>query len=327
MALIHCPECGAEISDSAEACPRCGYPMKKKNTAKRKAPAVTAPSPTASSEVRQGKVTFVVGCTNTFLNRVNVRVGSRTIFHIDQEGTYELFFYTPCELRIRWIGDFKKATIVPVQPGQHTVIYCEFPFSMNVTYEIYDYDETADTSEQVVIDEMLNTPVPPKHFPTANEIKDGVVTFFKSFVRTLKENKQLRNTFIGLIAVLAISGVSKYILTGNASQGKSYERNVYSSSSSKSEGSQNEAQQYAGTWRTSSNAYIFELNASTMRAHVSMLNGGVEYDTDWEIVPQGFTLSGPRYNNAFLVTPNGRLYNVSRDGDISDSGVTLTHKQ
>ena len=27
MALISCPECGAEISDSARQCPRCGRPM------------------------------------------------------------------------------------------------------------------------------------------------------------------------------------------------------------------------------------------------------------------------------------------------------------
>ena len=27
MALIHCPECGREISDKAAACPGCGYPL------------------------------------------------------------------------------------------------------------------------------------------------------------------------------------------------------------------------------------------------------------------------------------------------------------
>lgn len=30
MALIHCPECGQEISDQAEVCIHCGYPLKKK---------------------------------------------------------------------------------------------------------------------------------------------------------------------------------------------------------------------------------------------------------------------------------------------------------
>ena len=30
MALIKCPECNKEVSDYAEACPHCGYPLKKK---------------------------------------------------------------------------------------------------------------------------------------------------------------------------------------------------------------------------------------------------------------------------------------------------------
>ena len=29
MALIKCPECGNEVSDSAEICPKCGYGIKK----------------------------------------------------------------------------------------------------------------------------------------------------------------------------------------------------------------------------------------------------------------------------------------------------------
>ncbi len=30
MALIECDECGQEISDKAEACPKCGMPLRKK---------------------------------------------------------------------------------------------------------------------------------------------------------------------------------------------------------------------------------------------------------------------------------------------------------
>lgn len=30
MALINCPECGKEISDKAENCPNCSYPLKAK---------------------------------------------------------------------------------------------------------------------------------------------------------------------------------------------------------------------------------------------------------------------------------------------------------
>ena len=32
MALINCPECSREISDKADACPHCGYPVAKNTT-------------------------------------------------------------------------------------------------------------------------------------------------------------------------------------------------------------------------------------------------------------------------------------------------------
>lgn len=35
MALITCPECRKEISDQAEACPHCGYPLRKKIEARK----------------------------------------------------------------------------------------------------------------------------------------------------------------------------------------------------------------------------------------------------------------------------------------------------
>ena len=31
MSLIKCPECGNDVSDSAQSCPKCGYPIKKDN--------------------------------------------------------------------------------------------------------------------------------------------------------------------------------------------------------------------------------------------------------------------------------------------------------
>jgi ribosomal protein L40E len=34
MALINCPECNAQISDQAENCPKCGYPMISQSTTK-----------------------------------------------------------------------------------------------------------------------------------------------------------------------------------------------------------------------------------------------------------------------------------------------------
>lgn len=35
MALIKCSECGAEISEKAEACPKCGHPLRKELKKKR----------------------------------------------------------------------------------------------------------------------------------------------------------------------------------------------------------------------------------------------------------------------------------------------------
>ena len=37
MALINCPECGKEISDSAYACPHCGFPLNKATVDEHKA--------------------------------------------------------------------------------------------------------------------------------------------------------------------------------------------------------------------------------------------------------------------------------------------------
>lgn len=35
MALINCPECGKEISDSTKICPHCGYKLKNKSDSKK----------------------------------------------------------------------------------------------------------------------------------------------------------------------------------------------------------------------------------------------------------------------------------------------------
>ena len=37
MALIKCPECGKDVSTSAEACPHCGFPIKNNAANKQKA--------------------------------------------------------------------------------------------------------------------------------------------------------------------------------------------------------------------------------------------------------------------------------------------------
>lgn len=48
MALIACPECNAEVSDKASACPKCGNPMK-----------ATAPPETAGPTCERCRIPFV----------------------------------------------------------------------------------------------------------------------------------------------------------------------------------------------------------------------------------------------------------------------------
>ncbi len=43
MALVNCPECGKEISDSAKSCPHCGYPLSEDNTEKKASPLGASP--------------------------------------------------------------------------------------------------------------------------------------------------------------------------------------------------------------------------------------------------------------------------------------------
>jgi hypothetical protein len=55
MALIKCPECGNEVSDMAQACPRCGRPLNPYNAPFVQAQAAPrAPAPVTSGRVLVG---------------------------------------------------------------------------------------------------------------------------------------------------------------------------------------------------------------------------------------------------------------------------------
>lgn len=51
MALIRCPECGAEVSDLAVACPRCAYPIRQESSASRQG-AGSSPSQGSTQKVK-----------------------------------------------------------------------------------------------------------------------------------------------------------------------------------------------------------------------------------------------------------------------------------
>lgn len=73
MSLINCPECGKEISASAEICPNCGFPIKKHlNTTKEKSIVVKKePAPKKSHPLLTVLIVFLVigglTCSGVFL--------------------------------------------------------------------------------------------------------------------------------------------------------------------------------------------------------------------------------------------------------------------
>ena len=57
MALIQCPECRNDVSDKAETCPRCGYPIRKK---REKNACVRARRAFATVDLLFGTILFLV---------------------------------------------------------------------------------------------------------------------------------------------------------------------------------------------------------------------------------------------------------------------------
>lgn len=55
MALIKCPECGKEISDAADKCVHCGYPLKKTESPFSIPPLTPEPQYVGNSKIRNKK--------------------------------------------------------------------------------------------------------------------------------------------------------------------------------------------------------------------------------------------------------------------------------
>lgn len=62
MALINCPECGSKVSDVAESCPKCGYPINKKVT-----DTTQKESKSGCSGCLKGVLFAVLGCILLFI--------------------------------------------------------------------------------------------------------------------------------------------------------------------------------------------------------------------------------------------------------------------
>ena len=70
MALIKCPECGKEISDNAQNCPQCGYPLKGSATKGEDNPSIgTAKGSQQTSQPvpKKKKNGCLVGCLTFFI--------------------------------------------------------------------------------------------------------------------------------------------------------------------------------------------------------------------------------------------------------------------
>lgn len=97
MALIKCPECGKEVSTAAEACPHCGYPIKKEVLAPAKEiekPITNYPKPKNSnwieawkSKARTTRITWTI----LFLASVIGLVISLISLSNDKQAVYDAY--------------------------------------------------------------------------------------------------------------------------------------------------------------------------------------------------------------------------------------------
>jgi len=60
MALINCPECGTEVSDKAEKCPKCAYPINPKRILQKEA--ITKPEVIVKPKEGCFLQTLNIGC-------------------------------------------------------------------------------------------------------------------------------------------------------------------------------------------------------------------------------------------------------------------------
>ena len=97
MALISCTECGAEVSDKAPTCPKCGVPI------------ASAPKEVLIHVVRLKSQKFNIGCS--------VSCGGTVVASGKQGETLRVPCTAPMAIELKVNGSFGKAKLT-VEPGE-----------------------------------------------------------------------------------------------------------------------------------------------------------------------------------------------------------------
>jgi len=82
-----------------------------------------------------------------------------------------------------------------------------------------------------------------------------------------------------------------------------------------------------GTWSSPEGKMVYTFNSATRRVHVSLLNG-IEYDKDYEMIPDGSGICFYEYNGecVSIINPKGDLYSKNLStGIVQEVGIKLIH--
>lgn len=123
MAMIKCPECGAEISDRAGTCIHCGCPLQSQ----------------VQSQTEEGTL-VIYGYTGWFLVKPSLQIYKNGEYIGDvsyKAKTKEIPIVGPTEIEIK-CGI--RSTLVRVPPYKHSEIHAEFnTFTGSIMAEIRSY--------------------------------------------------------------------------------------------------------------------------------------------------------------------------------------------
>lgn len=168
MAIIQCPECGRDISDRAEDCIHCGFPLKQKTSS------------------LDGTL-IIYGYTGFFLVYPKLKIyldGQHIcdVSHKSKSAIIPIKETTDVEIKCGI-----RSTLVRVQPGKHSEIYTEFDRSSgNILAELKS--------------SSLNTKVSPPSLGAVSTVPDGAEPSQASQI--VIQNKPTKKLWAVLIFVL-----------------------------------------------------------------------------------------------------------------------------